>query len=294
MKIRFWGVRGSIPVPGPGTVRYGGNTTCIEVRTDAGHLIILDAGTGIFQLAQTLMKQMPVQADLLMTHTHWDHIHGMPFFLPIFVPGNRITLHGAYDPVTGNGVEQVMAVQMQYSFFPVRESELRAQIGYQNLMPGQTIQIADATVTPYLLNHPVVDYGYRIECNGKSIFFTGDHEPHYNIYAPGDGSHDEYQTMVEQRRAEVVHCMKGVDLLIADAAYTPQEYQSKRGWGHGTFDSCIELGRAAGARKIALTHHEPTRTDDALEQCFAEACERQNVRADEQIFLTHEGMEIKL
>ena len=176
MKIKFWGVRGSIPVPGPKTVKYGGNTTCIEIRTDSGELVILDGGTGIFQLAQSLLGEMPVTANVFLSHSHWDHIHGLPFFVPLFVPGNRLRLHGAYDLVSGRGVEQVMDVQLQYSFFPIREAELKASIEYFTLTPGVPVEVGDSTtVTPILLNHPVVNFGYRIDCNGKSVFFTGDH-----------------------------------------------------------------------------------------------------------------------
>jgi phosphoribosyl 1,2-cyclic phosphodiesterase len=126
MKVRFWGVRGSIASPGPNTVRYGGNTTCIEIRTDDNELIILDAGTGIFPLSQTLLAELPLTANVLITHSHWDHIQGLPFFIPNFIPGNTLRLHGAFDPVSGKGVEQVMSVQLQYSYFPVREAEMKA------------------------------------------------------------------------------------------------------------------------------------------------------------------------
>ena len=126
MKVRFWGVRGSIASPGPRTVRYGGNTTCIEVRTDDNTLIVLDGGTGIFQLAQTLFKEMPLTSHVFITHTHWDHIQGLPFFIPLFVPGNTVRVHGAYDIVADCGIEQVMNVQLQYSYFPVRDGGARA------------------------------------------------------------------------------------------------------------------------------------------------------------------------
>ena len=146
MKIRFWGVRGSIPSPGPKTVRYGGNTTCIEVRSDAGELIIIDAGTGIASLAQSLLSELPVKANIFITHTHWDHIHGLPFFLPFFIPGNKVKLHGAFDNITGHGIQQVMEVQMQYSYFPIREAELRAAIEYRTLEVGETVVVGDATI----------------------------------------------------------------------------------------------------------------------------------------------------
>lgn len=271
MKIRFWGVRGSIASPGPRTVRYGGNTTCIEVRTDTNELIILDAGTGIFPLSQTLLGEMPLTANVLISHSHWDHIQGLPFFVPNFIPGNLLRLHGAFDPVSGNGIEQVMAVQLQYSYFPVREVELKGRTEYVTLMPEQSVQIGSATVTPYLLNHPVINFGYRIESAGKSVFFTGDHEPPYNIYEPEDEAFAEYQQFVDEKSAAIVRAMQGVNVLIADSSYTSQEYPAKRGWGHGTFSSSVDYARQADAQVLFCTHHEPTRSDDALESVFQQA-----------------------
>jgi phosphoribosyl 1,2-cyclic phosphodiesterase len=293
MKIRMWGVRGSIPSPGPRTVRYGGNTTCIEVRSDDDSLIVLDAGTGIFPLSQTLLARLPVTANIFITHTHWDHIQGLPFFIPIFIPGNTLRIHGAYDIVAMQGIEQVMSVQLQYSYFPIREAELKARIEYETLTVGVPVAIGDATVTPVLMNHPVTDLGYRVECNGKSMFFTGDHEPWRNIYAPEDPEHADYQAMVDQRIAELDAAIGTVDVLIVDAAYTIEEYPQKIGWGHGTFDSAIAMARRVGAQRLICTHHEPTRGDDDLERVFAEARAR-NPEPGCEVLLAREGLEIDL
>ena len=290
MKIRFWGVRGSIASPGPKTVRYGGNTTCIEIRTDANELLILDAGTGIFPLSQTLFGELPLTANVLLTHAHWDHIQGLPFFIPNFIPGNTLRLHGAFDPVSGNGVEQVMSVQLQYSYFPVREAELKARMEYVTLTPGQSIQIGSATVTPHLLNHPVINFGYRIESAGKSLFFTGDHEPPYNIYNKGDEEFAEYQQFVDEKAAGIAQAMQGVDVLISDSSYTAHEYPAKIGWGHGTFDSSIDYARHAKARVLYCTHHEPTRNDDALEAALDQALAANPRRpGDPEVRLAREG-----
>jgi phosphoribosyl 1,2-cyclic phosphodiesterase len=286
MKIRFWGVRGSIASPGPKTVRYGGNTTCIEIRTDNNELIVLDAGTGIFPLSQTLLAELPVTANVLITHSHWDHIQGLPFFIPNFIPGNTLRLHGGFDPVSGKGIEQVMSVQLQYSYFPVREAEMKARIEYVTLVPGETIQIGSAFVTPCMLNHPVIDFGYRIESNGKSVFFTGDHEPPYNIYEPSDEGYDEYQVFVDEKVKSIHDAIRDVDVLIADSSYTDAEYPSKKGWGHGTFSSSIISANEVGAKVLFCTHHEPTRSDDALEDAFQTA-----LLANHKIAL---GMDIRL
>lgn len=269
MKVRFWGVRGSIASPGPKTVRYGGNTTCIEVRTDANELIILDAGTGIFPLSQSLLGELPLTANVLISHSHWDHIQGLPFFVPNFIPGNVLRLHGAFDPISGNGVEQIMSVQLQYSYFPVREAELKARMEYVTLAPGEPVTVGSATITPVLMNHPVINFGYRIESAGKSVFFTGDHEPPYNIYDATDPDFAEYQQFVDDKADAIVQSMRGVDVLIADSSYTAQEYLGKKGWGHGSYETSVGYARAAGAKTLFFTHHEPTRSDDALESVFA-------------------------
>ena len=298
MKVRFWGVRGSIPSPGQHTIRYGGNTTCIEVRGDDGALIILDAGTGIFPLAQELLKQLPVQANIFITHTHWDHIQGLPFFTPLYIPGNSVRIHGGYDVVSGRGIDQIMEVQLQYSYFPVREAEMRANIAYETLNIGEPVSIGDATVTPLMLNHPVVNFGYRVDCNGKSVFFTGDHEPWPNIYAPEDDEYAEFQQMVDMQQGQLDRALAGLDVLIADSSYTAAEYPTKVGWGHGTLEGNIAWARRLGVKKLVCTHHEPTRSDDELERVFAAALESSGYvpggAGEPEVVLSREGMELVL
>src|SRR5471030_1377117 len=164
MKVKFSGVRGSIPSPGPRTARYGGNTTCIEVRSDDDTLIVIDGGTGIFALAQSLIarQQLPVYANIFITHSHWDHIHGLPFFTPLFIRGSRVRLHGITDPVTGNGIEHVMGVQLQNSYFPVSETQMDATIEYKTLYIGEPVTVGDATVHNVVMNHPVTEVGHRM------------------------------------------------------------------------------------------------------------------------------------
>jgi phosphoribosyl 1,2-cyclic phosphodiesterase len=296
MKVRFWGVRGSIASPGPNTVRYGGNTTCIEVRSDDGSLIILDAGTGIYPLAQHLLKRMPVQASIFMTHTHWDHIQGLPFFTPLYIPGNTVRIHGGYDIVARRGIEQIMEVQLQYSYFPVREVEMNASIEYRTITVGERLAVGDAIVTPLMLNHPVVNFGYRIDCNGKSVFFTGDHEPWPNIYRHEDEEYAEFQQMIDTQQSQLDLALAGLDVLIADSSYTTAEYQTKLGWGHGTLEGSIAWGRRLGVKTLVCTHHEPERGDEALERAFSAALESSAALPGEpgepQFLLAREGMEL--
>lgn len=269
MRFKFWGVRGSIPTPGPKTVKYGGNTTCIEIKTSANDLLILDAGTGIHALAQTLLHKNPVVAHILITHTHWDHIQGLPFFLPLFGLNNQVHVYGGLDPVTQQGIERALNVQLQYSYFPISETQLKARIHYHTLKPGQTIQIGSANVTPTVLSHPVLNFGYRVEdSDGSSLFFTGDYEMPINPYQPDDHDYASNQQFIEDKHQEVLAAMHAVDALIVDSSYTDAEYEKKIGWGHGTYGTALALARQAKAKNLFFTHHEPTRTDDELEAIF--------------------------
>jgi phosphoribosyl 1,2-cyclic phosphodiesterase len=265
------------------------------VCTDDGTLIILDAGTGIFQLAQSLVPRLPVQANIFITHSHWDHIHGLPFFTPLFNRGSRVRLHGAVDPATGKGIEHVLGVQLQNSYFPVGESQMQATIEYQTLGFGEGIEVGDARIDNVVMNHPCTNLGYRITCNGKSLFFTGDHEPFYNLYPQEDARHAPYNAFMEQRQKEIEGAMQGVDALIVDCSYTRSEYPAKRGWGHGTLDSALEMAVRVGAKTLYITHHEPTRSDDDLEAVFADLLARhQPLPETLKVVLAYEGLEVKL
>jgi phosphoribosyl 1,2-cyclic phosphodiesterase len=295
MRFRFWGVRGSIPSPGPRTARYGGNTTCIEVNADDGTLIILDGGTGLFALAQHLLPRLPLEANIFITHSHWDHIHGLPFFTPLFVKDCRVRLHGAHDPVTGNGIEHVMGVQLQNSYFPVSETQLDATLDYRTLQPRVPIEVGGAVVDNVVMNHPVTNLGYRITADGKSLFFTGDHEPFFhNPFEEGDARHAEFEREAAQRQRDIDAAMEGVDALIVDCSYTIEEYPAHKGWGHGTFDAAIEMAIRVGAKALYCTHHEPTRGDDELETAFSAALARHTLPAGLQVRLAYEGLEVTL
>jgi phosphoribosyl 1,2-cyclic phosphodiesterase len=264
MELTFWGTRGSIAVPGPDTVVYGGNTTCLEVATCDAHRVILDAGTGIRALGLTLARSMPVSCAIFISHTHWDHIQGLPFFVPLFVPGNKILIHGTFDPVNLRDISEALAAQMDYNYFPVRSAELAADITYLTLREGQTVELGDTRVTPIIMNHPVVSFGYKVSCRGKSVFYTGDHEDYANIYAPDEPFHQEYEEIIRQKRAQIADFIRGVDVLVSDCQYTEAEYPAKVGWGHSTPEMAVGLAASAGVKRLFLTHHEPTRGDAAI------------------------------
>jgi len=294
MEVIFRGVRGSIAVPGPDTVKYGGNTTCIEITTDDGQNIILDGGTGIRLVGQDMLSRLPVNCSIFITHTHWDHIQGLPFFLPLFIPGNEINIYGSYDPVYGKDLKSILSQQMEYCYFPVRENELNASISYTNIRELQEFQVGKATVTGLLMNHPVLNYGYKIEADGKSVFFTGDHEPQHNFYSSGDEGYEEFQESIDEKEQVYVDFIRGVDLLIADSQYTDEEYPMKTGWGHSTYTKNIRLAQKANVKKLIFTHHEPIRTDKQLDELYAQLMADKELVGDLDMELSREGVTIKL
>ena len=293
MKVKFWGVRGSIAAPGMATARYGGNTTCITIETDEGHLAIFDGGTGIRPLGLELMKSLPVKANIFISHTHWDHIQGLPFFVPLFVPGNEVHFHGATDPIYGRDIQAVLGAQMEYCYFPVRQVELKADLHFHNLREGDTVEMGDATIQVILMNHPVLTFGYRIECNGRSVLFSGDHEPVQNIYPPDDEFYEQYQELVDQKRNRLIEFIRDTDVAILDAMYTEEEYPTKVGWGHGTFKSTLDLATKANAKRVVFTHHEPLRNDDMLDAKLAEVrAELEGQEGVPEPLIAYEGLEI--
>ncbi|NOQ62969.1 MAG: MBL fold metallo-hydrolase [Methyloprofundus sp.] len=293
MKFKFWGVRGSIPTPGPDTNKYGGNTTCIEIRTADDQLIILDAGSGMFPLSQELLLQMPIDAHILITHTHWDHILGLPFCRPLYLPDNKISIYGGQDLKTGEGIDRTLKVQMQHSFFPIEESELKADISYKTVSAGRQFNIASANITPILLNHPVVNFGYLVHCDGKKLFFTGDYETPINPCAITDKDYDHYQQQIDQQLEQFIAQIQGVDALIIDSSYTDQEYLTKKHWGHGTYNAAIKLARQAQVKRLFLTHHDPIRTDADLDAIYAELLNN-NPELEFELVVAQEGMEVLL
>jgi ribonuclease BN (tRNA processing enzyme) len=186
-----------------------------------------------------------------------------------------------------------MDSQLKYSFFPIREAELKAELQYTTLRPRQTVTVGQARITPYLLNHPVLNFGYRIDCDGQSIFFTGDYEPLFNIYDKQDDDYAEFQIIITEKLNEVFAAMADVDALIVDASYTQEEYVSKKGWGHGTYDSALMLATNAKAKRLFFTHHEPIRTDAELDAIYWQLVQK-NGHLNIDLIMAREGEEISL
>jgi ribonuclease BN (tRNA processing enzyme)/CheY-like chemotaxis protein len=256
MRVRFFGTRGSIPTPSPHTLRYGGNTSCIEVRSSAGTLVILDMGTGAAVLGRELMARgEPSRGHILISHTHWDHIQGIPFFAPLFVPGFEWDIYGPRG--LHQGLRQTLAGQMQSTYFPVTLEQLGATIRYRELVEGR-LRIGDIELTCRYLNHPALTLGYRLEADGAAFVYACDHEPHSHALATGVGDF----LGEDRRHAEF---LAGADLVVHDAQYRASEYPQKIGWGHSTIEYACAVARLAKVGQLALTHHDPMRDDAAID-----------------------------
>lgn len=284
VQIRFWGTRGSLAKPGPHTVRYGGNTSCVEVRSAAGTRLVIDCGTGAHELGQAIMREGGMsRGHVLISHTHWDHIQGIPFFAPFFVPGNSWDLYAPQG--FGESLKDTLAGQMEYTYFPVSTEAFGAAVRYHNLGEG-SFTIEDFTVHTRYLNHPALTLAFKVEVDGASIAYACDHEPHSRELALGEGP-------IEGEDFAHAEFMDGVDLIIHDAQYLASEYQAKQGWGHSTVEYAVSIARAAHVRKIALTHHDPTRSDEAIDAYLAEL-RAGLMSGDPEVFAAYEGLEIEL
>jgi phosphoribosyl 1,2-cyclic phosphodiesterase len=247
--VRFWGVRGSIACSGPRTVRYGGNTSCIEVRCGE-RLLILDGGTGLRYLGNTLTgpSVAPLDADLFLTHTHFDHVAGLPFFKPFFEPTNSWRLWAGHL-AEGTTLRRVLGEFMMAPLFPVPPQVFRARMEYREFKSGETLRPGPGVeVRTATLNHPDGATGYRVEYGGRSLCYLTDTE-----HVPGAPDRN------------ILALIAGADLVIYDSMYTDSEYGAYVGWGHSTWQEGVRLCKAAGAKRLAVFHHDPEHDDDMLD-----------------------------
>jgi len=260
-RVKFWGTRGSIPTPGPGTVKYGGNTACVEVRCGK-ELIILDAGTGIRNLGMELLKEMPVKASILFSHVHWDHIQGFTFFQPACIPGNEFKLYG--NKSWDTKLENALKLQMQTPNWPITLEELNAvgsKMEYIDIDFGTTFRIGNSDkiiVRSAELRHPDKAFAFRIEYGGKSMVYATDTE---NLPEPGE---------------DIIELAQGTDLLIHDAQYSHEEYygsgdNSKANWGHSTPEAAARTAIAANVKELVLFHHDPYHDDETIDRMLSAA-----------------------
>lgn len=251
--VKFWGVRGSVACPGPDTVRYGGNTPCIEMRCGK-HLLIFDAGTGLRPLGDLLDSDEPLDADLFFTHTHLDHIVGLPFFRPLYRPDNKLRLWAGHLKPE-HSLAEVISSLMKAPLFPVPPAMFGAEPAYNDFLCCETLTPKPGVVVKTAsLNHPDRATGYRVEFAGKSVCYVTDTEHQ------GEG-----------RDANVLALIKDADLVIYDSTYTDDEYPCFRGWGHSTWQEGVRLVEAAGAKTLVIFHHDPSHDDAFMDKVAAEA-----------------------
>jgi phosphoribosyl 1,2-cyclic phosphodiesterase len=273
-QIKFWGVRGSIPCPGWETVRYGGNTSCVEMQV-GGERLIFDGGTGLRLLGQSLMAESPVKAHLFFTHSHWDHIQGFPFFIPAFIRGNTFKIY-AVPSSNGATLKQRLDDQMSHPNFPVPLQIMEADLEFYNLEMGETLHYGDVSVETLPLNHPGEAVGYRVNWRGLSAAYITDTE-HFP-----DRLDDNVLALAWQ-----------ADVMIIDATYTDEEYNdpqySKVGWGHSTWQQAVKIARAAQVKQLVLFHHDPAHNDDFLDRIG-----EQVRKIFPETILAREGLSIEL
>lgn len=251
--VKFWGVRGSIACPGPRTVRYGGNTSCVEIRC-GGRLLIFDAGTGLRDLGNGLVGDGPVEAELYLTHTHFDHICGLPFFAPLYSAGNKVRLSAGHL-LPDTDLRRVLMEMMMAPLFPIPPTAFKADVSFADFAAGNVLSPGGGiTVRTALLNHPNRATGYRIDYGGRSICYVTDTEHE-------DGKRDR----------RIVRLIKDADLVIYDSTYSDEEYPKYRGYGHSTWQEGVRLADAAAAKTLVIFHHDPSHDDDRMDGIAAAA-----------------------
>lgn len=293
MHIKFWGTRGSIPTPGPRTVRYGGNTSCVELRTDDGTLFILDCGTGLRQLGQKLMQEpQPIIGNILLSHTHWDHTQGFAFFEPVLQKGNQFTIFAVSG--VDRSLSEVLAGQMDYLYFPLTLDELQTPIIFKEV-GEETFYVGEVQVRTQFLNHTVLTLGFRVTSGGTTVVYAADHEPFSPTLYRAGVENPSLADIVHAGDRRHVEFLAGADVVIHDAQYTNTEYTDKRNWGHSTVEYVTDVAIAAGVKQVVFTHHDPGHDDDflAAQETRCQARVR-DLGSDLHVVIAAEGMEIYL
>jgi phosphoribosyl 1,2-cyclic phosphodiesterase/CheY-like chemotaxis protein len=270
--VRFWGVRGSIPAPGPDTVRHGGNTSCVEVRAD-GEIIILDSGTGIRPLGLALeaeFQSKPLSLTLLITHSHWDHVQGFPFFRPAYDSNNNIRILGFEG--AREGLAGIFSGQMESPYFPIPLGRLPGHLIFEELQSMQ-FSIGKVQVQAAFMNHPGVTAGYRLNTSAGAVAYLPDNEPFMRMrtHRPGQSPRAEEIAFARAEDEKIARFVHGVDILILDSQYDACEYEDHIGWGHGCADDAVELAMRAEAKKLFLFHHDPAHDDGKIDEMLAQA-----------------------
>jgi phosphoribosyl 1,2-cyclic phosphodiesterase len=280
MQAHVWGSRGSLAAPGPDTVRYGGNTSCVEVRLSSGPTLVLDAGTGMRPLGVAIDRDPVDELHILLTHLHMDHLQGLGFFRPLFRSGTDVHIWGPASPV--QSLADRIALYLSPPLFPVRLQDIPARVTFHDA-PEEAVPIGSATLRAGKVTHQGPTVGYRIEENGRALVYLPDHEPSIGVHLA-----DEAPVWISGH--DVAH---DADVLFHDAQYRDDEYADHVGWGHSCTEHVMGFADKAAARAIVLFHHDPYHTDDELEALLAEA-RRQWDGAHEQVCLAYEGMTIDL
>lgn len=294
MKVRFWGTRGSIATPGPKTIKYGGNTSCVEVRV-GDQILVLDAGTGIRELGQSLLEEFadrPITLSMFISHTHWDHIQGFPFFMPAYQEQTTIDVYG--PPGRNRTLDDILRSQMDSDFFPVSLGDMTADLRVQELREKTRIGAVD--IEPFFLNHPAMTLAYRISDGTRSVVYATDNEPYEFTLHKSSKRTDALGNYGKKLDDDFVRFVAGTDLYIAEAQYTMEEYKSKLGWGHSPIDSIVEWATKANVKQLALFHHDPMHDDADVDAMVEYACSllKQNGKASINCFGAQEGAEITI
>lgn len=289
MKIKFWGTRGSVPVPGKDTIRYGGNTPCVEIRTKDNHLIILDAGSGIRELGNQIFNNgYKDNIEIFLTHYHWDHIQGLPFFYPLYSNSHKISFYGISD--NGSSVEDFLRKQMDYHFFPVKLDVINKNLTFNEIKSHSKYSIHGLEMETLLTNHPSPTVTFKLKEGNKCLVYMTDNEINLE-------SDEDFQSVDElkNKNSALIDFCSGCDYLIHDAMYDEEEVFTKKGWGHSSNKSLARFSSLAGIKNLILFHYSPDYSDDKIDEIIKDTeAEFEKLNSDIKCIASKEGLELEL